>query len=76
MKIIYFVVALIFGTLSWICTQTNWQYSYIPQYVCLFIASLYVALIFLYQEEHESSKKYTLLTPSNLIYVIIIAIRL
>jgi hypothetical protein len=28
--------------------------------------------MFLYQEDHEKSKKYTILTPSNLIYVIII----
>lgn len=74
MKIIYFVVAVIFGALSWICTQTVWEYQYILQYIFLFLTSWFVCLIFLYQEENEGSKKYTLFTPYNLIYVIIVGV--
>ena len=74
MKIIYFVVAFIFGVLSWICHEVPWQYSHILFYICLFITSWYINLVFLYQEENEVSKKYSVLTPSNLIYLIIISV--
>lgn len=74
MKIIYFVVTIIFGTLSWICTQTVWEYQYILQYLFLFLASWFLCLVFVYQEENESSKKYTLFTPYNLLYVVIVSV--
>ena len=74
MKIIYFVVACIFSALAWFSRQVSWEYENILFYVSLFLASWFVCLIFLYQEENESSKKYTILTPSNLIYVAVISI--
>ena len=74
MKIIYFVVACIFAAISWVCTQIAWQYSNILLYIALFITSFYLCLVFLYQEENETSKKYTIFTPYNLAYVIIIAV--
>ena len=74
MKIIYFVVACFFAVVSWVCTQINWQYINIALYICIFISSWYLNLVFLYQEENEASKKYTLFTPSNLLYVVIIAV--
>ena len=74
MKLIYFVVSCIFAAVCWIATQINWQYANILLYVALFITSWYINLIFLYQEDHESSKKYTIFTPSNLIYLIIISV--
>ena len=74
MKIFNLVIALIFGVFAWVCTQLNWQYANIIFYIALFIASWFVCLVFLYQDESETSKKYTVITPSNLIYVVIIAI--
>jgi len=74
MKIIYFVVACFFAALSWICTQFTWEYANILFYICLFITSWYINLVFLYQEENDISKKYTVFTPYNLLYVIIISI--
>jgi hypothetical protein len=72
MKIIYFVVACIFAAIAWIATQLTWQYANILLYISIFFVSWFINLIFLYQEEHENSKKYTILTPSNLIYLVII----
>jgi len=72
MKLIYFVVAVICAVISWITSQINWQYADILFYIALFITSWYINLIFLYQEGNEKSKKYTILTPWNLIYAVII----
>ena len=74
MKMIYFVVSCIGAVICWIATQLNWQYANILLYIALFITSWYINLIFLYQEDHETSKKYTILTPSNLLYLIIISV--
>lgn len=74
MKLIYFVVSCIGAAICWIATQLNWQYANIILYIALFITSWYINLIFLYQEDHETSKKYTIFTPSNLIYVILISL--
>ncbi len=76
MKIIYAVIAVIFSVIAWICTQTVWEYQYILEYIAVFLASIFVCLVFIYQEENEVSKKYTLLTPYNLIYIIIVIILL
>jgi hypothetical protein len=76
MNLIYLVVAFILGLVTWICTQTTWQYAYILFYVFLFLCSWYINLFMLYQEENDKHKKYTLWTPANLIYVIIIAVLL
>lgn len=76
MKIVYAVIAIIFSAIAWICTQTRWEYQYILEYAAIFLASFFVCLVFLYQEENESSKKYTILTPYNLIYVILIIVLL
>jgi hypothetical protein len=76
MKIIYFVVACIFSAIAWIATQLTWQYANILFYIAIFLVSWFVALIFIYQENNEESKKYTILTPSNIIYFAIIAVLL
>lgn len=73
MKIVYTVIAGLFSVLAWVCTQTVWEYQYILEYIFVFLASFFICLVFLYQEENETSKKYTLITPSNLIYIIIVA---
>lgn len=72
MKIVYAVIATLLGVVAWICTQTVWEYQYILEYIAIFLASIFVCLVFIYQEENESSKKYTLFTPYNLIYIIIV----
>ncbi len=74
MKIIFFVVAFIFAGISWFSQQIDWEYAYILFYIGLFMTSWFICLIFLYQEENESSKKYTVVTPSNLIYLVAISI--
>lgn len=76
MKIIYAVIAVILSVIAWICTQTVWEYQYILEYIAIFLASIFVCLVFIYQEENEVSKKYTLLTPYNLIYIIIVIVLL
>lgn len=76
MRIIYAVAAVLFSVVAWICTQTRWEYQYIIEYIAVFIASFFVCLVFLCQEENESSKKYTLFTPSNLIYVVLVVVLL
>jgi membrane-associated phospholipid phosphatase len=74
MKIIYLGVTCILSVICWIATQLSWQYANILFYIALFFTSWYIDLFFLYQEEHESSKKYTIITPSNLVYLVIITI--
>lgn len=76
MNIVYIVVAVIFGAISWICTQTVWEYQYIIEYIALFIASFFVAMVFLYQEANETSKKYKIVTFPNAIYVALILLAL
>ena len=76
MKIIYAVIAIIFSVIAWICTQTVWEYQYILEYIAIFIASIFVVLVFIYQEENEISKKYTLFTPYNLIYIVLVIVLL
>lgn len=73
MKIVYAVIAALLSVVAWICTQTVWEYQYILEYIAIFLASIFVCLVFIYQEENEASKKYTLFTPYNLIYIIIVA---
>ncbi len=76
MKIIYAVIAGIFSIIAWICTQTVWEYQYILQYIAAFFASFFVCLAFLCEEEYESSKKYVVFTPFNLIYAVLIIVLL
>ena len=76
MNIIFIVVAVLFGAISWICTQTVWEYQYILEYITLFISSFFVCLIFLYQEANQLSKKYKIITFPNLVYLVIILIAL
>ena len=76
MNIIYIVVAVIFGAISWICTQTVWEYQYIIEYIALFLSSFFVCQVFLYQEGNESSKEFKIITFPHLVYVAIIVIAL
>ena len=76
MNIIFIVVAVLFGAISWICTQTVWEYQYILEYITLFISSFFVCLVFLYQEANQLSKKYKIITFPNLVYLVIILIAL
>ena len=76
MNIIFIVVAILFGAISWICTQTVWEYQYILEYIALFISSFFVCLVFLYQEANRTSKKYKIITFPNIVYIVIIVITL
>ena len=71
MTIIYMVVAAVLSAMVWVASQLDWQYGYILMYIFLFLASWYVSLVFVYQEEYDRSKKFTLLTPGHLIYLAI-----
>lgn len=71
MILIYFVVACIMATLTWVCSQLDWQYGYILMYIFMFLTSWFISLIFVHQEEFDRSKKYTLITPGHIIFVVI-----
>lgn len=71
MVLIYLVVSVILAVVTWVCSQLDWQYGYILMYFFLFMTSWYISLVFVYQEEYERSKKFTLLTPIHLIYLAI-----
>ena len=71
MTLIYLVVSFILSAMVWVSSQLDWQYGYILMYIFLFLASWYVCLVFLYQEEYERTKKYTLITPAHLIFLAI-----
>ena len=65
MTLIYLVVSVILSALVWVCSQLDWQYGYILMYFFLFFASWYVSLTFIYQEEYDRTKKFTLFTPRS-----------
>lgn len=71
MNLIYIVVSVILSAMVWVCSQLDWQYGYILMYIFLFFASWYASLVFIYQEEYDRSKKFILLTPAHIIYLII-----
>ena len=71
MTLIYLVVSVILSAMVWVCSQLDWQYGYILMYFFLFIASWYISLVFIYQEEYDRSKKFFVFTIPHLIYVVI-----
>ena len=71
MTLIYLVVATILSAMVWVCSQLEWQYGYILMYFFLFMASWYICLVFIYQEEYDRSKKFTLFTPGHLLFLVI-----
>lgn len=71
MILIYFVVSAILATLTWVCSQLDWQYGYILMYIFMFLTSWYICLVFLHQDEYDRTKKYTLITPGHLIFLAI-----
>ena len=71
MTLIYFVVSVILSALVWVCSQLDWQYGYVLMYFFLFMTSWYVSLVFIYQEEYDRSKKFTLFTVPHLIYYLL-----
>ena len=71
MILIYFVVSVIMATLTWVSSQLDWKYGYILMYIFLFLTSWYISLLFVHQEEYDRSKKYTLITPGHIIFLLI-----
>ncbi|MBR2290502.1 MAG: hypothetical protein IJ867_08040 [Clostridia bacterium] len=71
MTLIYLVVSVILGVVTWVCSNLDWQYGYILTYIFLFLTSWYVSLIFIYQEEYDRTKKFTVWTPAHLIYFVV-----
>ena len=74
MRNVYFVAAVLLSAVAWICTQTIWEYQYILEYIAIFFASWCVSMVFIFQEEGEDNKKYTIFTPYNLIYIVILLV--
>lgn len=68
MTLIYLVVSVILSAMVWVSSQLDWRYGYILMYIFLFLASWYVSLVFVYQEEYDRTKKYTFFTPAHLIF--------
>ena len=68
MTLIYLVVSIILGALVWVCSQLDWQYGYILMYFFLFITSSYISLVFIYEEEYDRTKKFSVFTVPHLIY--------
>lgn len=71
MTLIYLVVSIILAAATWGFSQLDWQYGYILMYIFMFFTSWYICLVFIYQEEYDRTKKFTLLTPGHLIYLVI-----
>ena len=74
MNLIYLVVSIILGTISWVTTQFSWQYAYILEYIFLFLTGWYICLFLFHQDEFDRSKTYNLLTPIHLIYTVIMIV--
>lgn len=71
MTLIYLVVSVILSGAVWVCTQLDWEYAYILTYFFLFMASWYICLVFVYQEEYDRTKKFTFFTPAHLLFLAI-----
>ena len=67
MTLIYLVVSAILAAITWACSQLDWQYGYILMYIFMFLTSWYICLVFIYQEEYDRTKKFTVLTPAHII---------
>lgn len=76
MNLIYLVVSVILSAIVYITTQLDWQYAFYLEYVFLFLASWYLALVFISQEEYERSKKFEIFTPVHLLHWIAIGVAL
>ena len=71
MTLIYLVVSVILAAMTWVCSQLDWQYGYILMYICMFFTSWYVALVFMYQEEYDRSKKFLVFTVPHILFYVI-----
>lgn len=71
MTIIYLIVSIILGAITWVCSQLSWQYGYILMYIFMFLTSWYICLVFIFQEEYEREKRFYIFTVPHLIYYLI-----
>lgn len=71
MTLIYLVVSVILSAIVWVCSQLDWQYGYILMYFFLFMTSWYISLVFIYEEEYDRTKKFSIFTVPHLIYFVI-----
>lgn len=71
MSMIYFVITCIMAILSWGCSQMKWMYQKELFYIMLFITGIFLALIFIQQEDNVN-KKYKIFTPRIIVYYAIV----